>query len=123
VVPPGKASVHLLVDADVLAWFKAQGRGHLTRMNAVLRADRRHAAASGGMKWGRAGAIGACGLDAWPAAGATQFSLSTDGRSPTITLADCMCRFHIAITELRTGIVQDNLKNPRSFHTMFLYSS
>ena len=38
VVPPGKTSVHLRVDADVLAWFKAQGRGHLTRMNAVLRA-------------------------------------------------------------------------------------
>ena len=37
-VPPGKTSVHLRVDADVLAWFKAQGRGHLTRMNAVLRA-------------------------------------------------------------------------------------
>jgi uncharacterized protein (DUF4415 family) len=38
VVPPGKASVHLRVDSDVLAWFKAQGRGHLTRMNALLRA-------------------------------------------------------------------------------------
>jgi uncharacterized protein (DUF4415 family) len=37
-IPPGKTSVHLRVDADVLAWFKAQGRGHLTRMNAVLRA-------------------------------------------------------------------------------------
>ena len=37
VVPPGKKSVHLRVDTDVLAWFKAQGRGHLTRMNAVLR--------------------------------------------------------------------------------------
>jgi uncharacterized protein (DUF4415 family) len=37
VVPPVKKSVHLRVDADVLAWFKAQGRGHLTRMNAVLR--------------------------------------------------------------------------------------
>jgi uncharacterized protein (DUF4415 family) len=34
---PGKKSVHLRVDTDVLAWFKAQGRGHLTRMNAVLR--------------------------------------------------------------------------------------
>lgn len=38
VTPPGKTSVHLRVDTDVLAWFKAQGRGHLTRMNAVLRA-------------------------------------------------------------------------------------
>jgi uncharacterized protein (DUF4415 family) len=38
VVPPGKTSIHLRVDTDVLASFKAQGRGHLTRMNAVLRA-------------------------------------------------------------------------------------
>ncbi len=38
VTPPGKASVHLRIDEDVLAWFKAQGSGHLTRMNAVLRA-------------------------------------------------------------------------------------
>ena len=38
VVPTGKASVHLRVDQDVLDWFKAQGNGHLTRMNAVLRA-------------------------------------------------------------------------------------
>lgn len=36
-VPP-KASVSLRVDADVLAWFKSQGRGYQTRMNAVLRA-------------------------------------------------------------------------------------
>ena len=34
----GKTSVHLRVDSDVLEWFKAQGKGHLTRMNAVLRA-------------------------------------------------------------------------------------
>ena len=32
-----KKSVHLRVDGDVLEWFKAQGPGHLTRMNAVLR--------------------------------------------------------------------------------------
>lgn len=38
VVPPrGKASVHLRLDADVLEWFRAQGKGHLSRMNAVLR--------------------------------------------------------------------------------------
>jgi uncharacterized protein (DUF4415 family) len=37
VVPPGKSSIHLRVDTDVLEWFRAQGRGHLTRMNAVLR--------------------------------------------------------------------------------------
>jgi uncharacterized protein (DUF4415 family) len=35
--PPGKSSIHLRVDTDVLQWFKAQGRGHLSRMNAVLR--------------------------------------------------------------------------------------
>ena len=35
--PPAKASVHLRFDADVLEWFRAQGKGHLTRMNAVLR--------------------------------------------------------------------------------------
>lgn len=35
---PGKTSVHLRVDSDVLQWFRDQGKGHLTRMNAVLRA-------------------------------------------------------------------------------------
>jgi uncharacterized protein (DUF4415 family) len=33
-----KVPVSLRVDDDVLAWFKEQGSGHLTRMNAVLRA-------------------------------------------------------------------------------------
>jgi uncharacterized protein (DUF4415 family) len=33
-----KSSVHLRVDSDVLDWFRRRGRGHLTRMNAVLRA-------------------------------------------------------------------------------------
>lgn len=33
----GKTSIHLRVDSAVLDWFKAQGRGHLSRMNAVLR--------------------------------------------------------------------------------------
>jgi uncharacterized protein (DUF4415 family) len=37
VVPPGKTSVHLRVYSDVLEWFRRQGDGHLTRMNAVLR--------------------------------------------------------------------------------------
>ena len=37
VMPPGKTSVHLRVDSDVFDWFKKQGAGHLTRMNAVLR--------------------------------------------------------------------------------------
>ena len=35
---PAKQSIHLRVDADVLAWFKSQGAGHLTLMNEVLRA-------------------------------------------------------------------------------------
>jgi uncharacterized protein (DUF4415 family) len=35
--PPGKTSIHLRLDRDVLAWFKGQGDGHLSRMNAVLR--------------------------------------------------------------------------------------
>jgi uncharacterized protein (DUF4415 family) len=35
--PPGKTSVHIRLDRDVLAWFRRQGRGHLSRMNAVLR--------------------------------------------------------------------------------------
>ena len=34
----GKSSVSLRLDTDVLEWFKDQGRGHLTRMNSVLRA-------------------------------------------------------------------------------------
>jgi uncharacterized protein (DUF4415 family) len=37
VMPQGKTSVHLRVDSDVFEWFKKQGDGHLTRMNAVLR--------------------------------------------------------------------------------------
>jgi uncharacterized protein (DUF4415 family) len=38
VMPTGKTSVHLRLDSDVVDWFKARGKGHLTRMNAVLRA-------------------------------------------------------------------------------------
>lgn len=37
---PPKASIALRLDADVLEWFKAQGPGYQTRMNAVLRAFR-----------------------------------------------------------------------------------
>jgi len=37
VMPRGKTSVHLRVDSDIFDWFKKQGNGHLTRMNAVLR--------------------------------------------------------------------------------------
>lgn len=35
-----KASISLRVDRDVLEWFKAQGDGYQTRINAVLRAFR-----------------------------------------------------------------------------------
>ena len=38
-IPP-KASVSLRIDADVLKWFKAQGSGYQTRINAILRAYR-----------------------------------------------------------------------------------
>ena len=38
VVMPGvKKAINIRVDADVLDWFKSQGPGYLTRMNAVLR--------------------------------------------------------------------------------------
>jgi uncharacterized protein (DUF4415 family) len=29
---------HLRLDSEIGDWFKAAGKGHLTRMNAVLRA-------------------------------------------------------------------------------------
>jgi len=35
---PIKKPVTLRLDADVIAWFKAQGRGYQTRMNKALRA-------------------------------------------------------------------------------------
>ena len=38
-IPP-KESISLRIDPDVLAWFKAQGPGYQTRINAVLRAFR-----------------------------------------------------------------------------------
>lgn len=37
VLPPGKENVTLRIDRDVLAWFRATGKGFHTRMNAVLR--------------------------------------------------------------------------------------
>ena len=37
---PSKALVSLRLDQDVLEWFKGQGAGYQTRMNAVLRAFR-----------------------------------------------------------------------------------
>ena len=37
VIPQSKHAISLRVDSDVLAWFKSQGRGYQTRINAVLR--------------------------------------------------------------------------------------
>jgi len=37
-VMPGSRAVHLHLDAEVFDFFKAQGKGHLTRMQNVLRA-------------------------------------------------------------------------------------
>ncbi len=36
--PGRKAAISLRVDPEVLDWFKVQGPGYQTRMNAVLRA-------------------------------------------------------------------------------------
>lgn len=37
-LPPRKRDVHIRLDGDILDWFRAQGRGYQTRINAVLRA-------------------------------------------------------------------------------------
>jgi len=36
-LPPPKTPVNAKFDVDVVDWFKSQGRGYQTRMNAVLR--------------------------------------------------------------------------------------
>jgi len=36
-LPPRKVHTSLRLDADMLEWFKAQGRGYQTRINAILR--------------------------------------------------------------------------------------
>lgn len=42
-VPPKiKSPISIRVDEDVLRWFKRQGKGYQTRMNAVLRAYMEH---------------------------------------------------------------------------------
>ena len=38
VFPPKKKHISLRLDADVLEWMKAQGKGYQSRINAVLRA-------------------------------------------------------------------------------------
>ena len=37
-LPQPKVSICLRVDRDVVDWFKAQGKGYQTRINAVLKA-------------------------------------------------------------------------------------
>lgn len=37
-LPKGKQLVSLRIDSDVLDWFKRQGKGYQTRINAILRA-------------------------------------------------------------------------------------
>jgi uncharacterized protein (DUF4415 family) len=44
--PPLKVATSIRVDGDVIDWFRAQGKGWQTRMNAVLRA---YAKAHGGV--------------------------------------------------------------------------
>jgi len=36
--PPAKQQLTIRLDADVLEWLKAQGRGYQTRINRILRA-------------------------------------------------------------------------------------
>ncbi len=36
-MPQKKVVIHMSVDKDVVDWFKADGRGYQTRMNAVLK--------------------------------------------------------------------------------------
>jgi uncharacterized protein (DUF4415 family) len=36
-MPAAKEQIAIRLDEDVLAWFKAQGKGYQTRINAVLR--------------------------------------------------------------------------------------
>jgi len=43
---PVKKAISLRVDPEVLAWFRAQGSGWQTRMNAVLRAYKEAASQS-----------------------------------------------------------------------------
>jgi uncharacterized protein (DUF4415 family) len=38
VLPQAKQSVHLRLDKEVIAFFKAAGKGHISRMQAVLKA-------------------------------------------------------------------------------------
>ena len=37
VMPQSKETMTIRIDADVLEWFRKQGRGYQTRINAILR--------------------------------------------------------------------------------------
>ncbi len=41
-MPKGKRQITLRLDQEVLEWFKTQGPGYQTRMNAVLKAYKEH---------------------------------------------------------------------------------
>ena len=36
--PADKRQITIQIDADVLDWFRAQGKGYQTHMNAILKA-------------------------------------------------------------------------------------
>ncbi len=38
ILPRAKSSVHLRLDDDIIDFYKEQGRGHISRMQAVLKA-------------------------------------------------------------------------------------
>ena len=38
VMPQAKQSVHLRLEKEIIAFFKAKGKGHISRMQAVLKA-------------------------------------------------------------------------------------
>ena len=50
VFPPRKKQLTLRLDADVLEWMKAQGKGYQSRINAILRAYY-EAHREGGRQW------------------------------------------------------------------------
>jgi uncharacterized protein (DUF4415 family) len=38
ILPQAKQSVHLRLETEIIAFFKEQGKGHISRMQAVLKA-------------------------------------------------------------------------------------
>ncbi|MBI4643207.1 MAG: BrnA antitoxin family protein [Deltaproteobacteria bacterium] len=38
VLPQAKQSVHLRLESEIISFFKSQGKGHISRMQAVLKA-------------------------------------------------------------------------------------